>query len=298
MKRRLSVLGLVFLCGGALAQELTPRANWPTPVGTDVLILGYQQTTGDVVVDASLPISGVNSDIDYFQIAYQRALDLLGRSASLQISQAFADGRTEGVLGETSLQRITTGLTDTRFRLAVNLKGAPAMDPAQFAALRQNPKTIVGASVIVQVPTGAYDSDKVINLGTNRWSVKPAVGVIVPLRQSWLFEAEIGVWFFGDNNDFLGQTRKQDEIVSAELHLVKETRSGLWASIDANFYTGGETRIGATIQENLQRNSRAGFTIVAPIRGRHAVRGGYSTGVSTRSGGDFEMISLTYLYAW
>ena len=35
-----------------------------------------------------------------------------------------------------------------------------------------------------------------------------------------------------------------------------------------------------------------------PVKGRHALRGSFSTGVSTRSGGDFEMYTLSYLYAW
>jgi hypothetical protein len=292
------LIGVASVCGDAFAQELTPRAYWPAPVGTDVLFVAYQQNSGDVVIDPSLPISGVDSDVEYFQVAYQRALDALGRSASLQVSQAYADGTTRGTLGEASLQRTTAGLGDTRIRFAINLKGAPAMEPDQFAALRQNPEPIVGASIVVQAPTGDYDPTKLINLGTNRWSVKPAVGMILPLRPTWLFEAEIGAWIFGDNDDFLGETRRQDDIFAAELHLIKRIRPGFWASFDANYYTGGETRVGDVTSDDLQRNSRAGFTVVFPMRGRHAIRGSYSTGVSTRSGGDFQIVTLSYLYAW
>ena len=293
-----SVACCALFCGSIRAQELTPRAYWPAPVGTDVPVLAWQQNTGDVVVDPSLPISGVDSHIEYAQVGYQRSVDLFGRSASVQFSQPYADGVTRGeVLGQ-YLERSTTGLGDARVRLAVNLKGAPAMDREAFAALRENPRMIIGASVIVQAPTGAYESDRVINLGSNRWSIKPALGVLVPLRPTWLFEAELGMWIFGDNNDFLGQKRAQDEIVSTEIHLIKRIRPGFWASVDANFYTGGETRIGDEIQEDLQRNSRVGFTVVFPIRGRHAVRGSYSTGVATRSGGDFELLNLSYLFAW
>ncbi len=292
------MLGLALLGGDVLAQELVPRAYWPAPVGTDVLVVAWQQNTGDVVVDPSLPISGVDSHIEYAQIGYQRSVGAFGRSASIQISQPYADGVTRGeVLGQ-YLERSTSGLGDARIRFSVNLRGAPALDAEQFGELRRNPRMIVGTSLTVQAPTGAYDPDRVINLGSNRWSIKPALGVLVPLRPTWLFEAELGVWIFGDNNDFLGQTRSQDDILSTEIHLIKRIRPGFWASVDANFYTGGKTRIGDEIQEDLQRNSRAGFTIVFPIRGRHAFRGSYSTGVSTRSGGDFEILNFGYLYAW
>ncbi len=46
------------------------------------------------------------------------------------------------------------------------------------------------------------------DLGTNRWALKPAVGMIVPLHPTWLFEIEVGAWLFGDNDDFLGETRE------------------------------------------------------------------------------------------
>ena len=299
-RRRLGALAFAAgLCSRCLlAQEMAPRAYWPTPVGTDVLVVGYQHNTGDILVDPSLPVSGVDSDIEYYQLSYQRSLNLAGRSASIQLSQPYADGITQGVVEGAHRQRVTAGIGDTRIRLAVNLKGAPAMDAQEFAALRQNPRRIVGASVIVQAPTGTYEADRFINISTNRWAIKPAVGAIFPLRPTWLLEFDFGVWLFGDNDDYVGQTREQDEIVSTELHLIKRVRPGFWVSIDANRYTGGETRVGEVVRDDLQRNSRAGFTIVYPIRQRHAVRGSYSTGISTRSGGDFEILSLAYFYAW
>jgi hypothetical protein len=292
-------LALLLLASGAVsAQELTPRAYWPMPAGSNVLVFGYQQNIGDIVVDPSLPVTGVESDIHYLQLTYQRTFSVFGRSASAQFSLPYADGLTEGVVSGKFRSRKTIGLTDARARFAINLEGAPAMDGAGFQTLRENPRTIIGASLLVQAPTGEYDGDRLLNLGTNRWSVKPALGVIVPLRPTWLFEMEVGVWFFGDNDDFLGATRKQDPIVSAEMHLVKRIRPGFWASLDANYYIGGETRIGDDFNDDLQRNSRGGFTLVFPVKGRHALRGSFSTGLATRSGGDFEIYSLSYIYAW
>ena len=61
------ILILITLCSWVPAgstQELTPRAYWPAPKGTQVLTLGYIHTSGDIVPDPSLPISGVDSEID------------------------------------------------------------------------------------------------------------------------------------------------------------------------------------------------------------------------------------------
>jgi hypothetical protein len=277
---------------------LTPRAYWPLPSGTNVMVLAYQHSSGDIVTDASLPITGVDSSIDFLQVAYQRSFGLFGRSANMQLSLPYSDGRTEGLVENEFLTRETSGFADTRLRLSINLKGAPEMDAAGLGALLKEPRTIVGASLLIQAPTGEYEPDKVINLGTNRWSAKPAIGFIWPIKPTWLFEFEIGAWLFGDNDDFLGQTRAQDPLLSTEFHLIKQIRPGFWASLDANFYVGGRTRIDNEERGDFQRNSRAGITVVFPIKGRHALRNSYSTGVVTESGGDFEIFTMSYLYAW
>ena len=288
----------VGVSGVAFAQELTPRAYWPTPNGTNVFVASYQRSTGDIVTDPSLPLTGVDSDIDYLQLSYQRTFSLAGRTAALQLSVPYSEGRTEGLVEGEFRCRDTSGLGDTRLRLAYNIKGAPSMDAAGFQALRDKPQTIVGASLLIQAPTGDYDADRVINIGTNRWSVKPAIGVIWPLRPTWLLEFEVGAWLFGDNDDFLGETRKQNPILSTELHLVKRIRRGFWASLDANFYVGGRTSVGDSEQANLQRNARVGATVVFPFKHGHAIRSSISSGVVTESGGDFKMFTLSYLYAW
>ena len=289
---------LLIFADVTLGQELVPRAYWPSPNGTNVIVLGYQRNTGDIITDPSLPVTGVESDIDFLQLSYQRTFNAWGRTATVQLSLPYTEGRTEGFVDGEFARRDVAGLADARARFAINLKGAPTMDIAGFQELRRNPETLVGASLLVQAPTGEWESDRVINAGTNRWSVKPAIGVIWPMRPTWLLEFEFGAWFFGDNNDFLGETRKQDPIVSAAVHLVKRIRSGFWVSLDANFYEGGETRIGDEEAGNLQRNSRVGLTAVFPMKPRHALRGSISTGAVTKSGGDFEIFSLAYIYVW
>jgi len=296
---RFLLLVMVAIVGNsALAQELAPRAYWPTPHGTNVLSLAYQYSTGDVLVDASLPLTGVDSDIDVFLLSYQRTFGLWGRTTTMQLNLPYSKGRTEGLVNGVQQRRDVSGLADIRARFAINLKGAPSMDRAGFQALRQNPETIVGASLLVQAPTGEYETDKVINLGTNRWSIKPAIGLIKPLRPTLLFEFEAGVWLFGDNNEFLGETRQQEPMLSTEFHLIKRIRPGLWVSLDANFYVGGSTTISGGEKKNLQRNSRIGASVAFPVKDRHALRGAVSTGAVTESGGDYDVFSLTYVYAW
>jgi hypothetical protein len=288
---------LPFIAIQAAAQELAPRAYWPAPAGTKVLVTAYQYTTGDVVTDPSLPVVGVESNINYLQASYAHTFGLFGRTASATLNLPYTSGRSEGYLSGEFVARDIVGFADARARFAINLRGAPKMDGAGFRALVADPKTIIGASLLVSMPTGAYDPARVLNAGTNRWGVKPAIGAIWPLAPNWLLEGELGAWFYSDNDDFLGMTRKQDRILSTEIHLIRVIRGGPWIGFDANYYKGGESTIGDRTT-GLQRNARAGATVFFPFKRVHALRGSFSTGVKTESGGDFDMVSLSYVYAW
>lgn len=303
VRRRLfcSAISIATICAWSattVAQELVPRAYWPAPKGTDLLIVGYQRSAGDVVTDPTLPLTGVDSKINYAQVTYQRTLSLFDRTTNVQVSLPYTWGSTEGTFMGQPARRDLSAMADMRALLSVNLLGAPSMDVAEFQALRKIPRTLVGASIQIQAPTGAYEPDKLINTGTNRWAAKPAVGVIWPMFPTWLLEADIGAWFFTDNDEFLGNTREQDPILSGEVHLVKRIKPGFWASLDVNYYRGGRTTVGGVLNADLQRNSRLGGTIVYPVRKRNAIRASYNTGLVTSSGGDYRNLSLSYVFIW
>lgn len=280
--------------GAATAQDLTPRAYWPAPVGTRVAVIGYNRSTGDVVTDPSLPVVGVDSNINLGLFAYIHYLSLWGRTSNILVEVPYSWGTTTGDLEDESMRRDFSGIADIGVTLSVNLIGAPALTREDFQELRQNPRPILGASVKIMAPTGDYDPDKLINIGTNRWALKAELGYMIPIEPRWLLEFELGGWLIGDNDDFLGSTREQAPIVTGQFHLVRRFRPGFWASLDLNYYTGGRSTIGGVEVADLQRNSRLGGTVVVPIRGRHAIKFGYSTGVVTESGGDFEMLLLSF----
>lgn len=294
----LAIATLFFFDATAGAQELAPRVFWPAPKGSNFLIVGYQYSTGDVVIDPTLPVTGVESTNNYLQVTYRRTLSLFGRTANLQFDVPYAWGESAGVFDEMPVRREISALADTRILLSVNLRGAPSMDAAGFQALRANPETIIGASILVQPPTGGYESDKIINVGTNRWATKIAIGAIWPLHPQWHLEVDAGIWLFADNDDFLGKTRQQDPIISSEIHLVRRFKPGFWAALDLNYYSGGRTTINQQISTDLQKNSRAGVTLVMPVKGRNALRFYYSTGVVIDSGGDFDIFGISFGHAF
>jgi hypothetical protein len=93
---RLACIAGLVLSTSVSAQELTPRAYWPAPKGTKVLVLAYAYQTGDVVTDPSLPITGVDSTIHSGAVTYQQTFSLFGRTTNLHIELPFVDGTTTG----------------------------------------------------------------------------------------------------------------------------------------------------------------------------------------------------------
>ena len=87
---------VTFWSAAALAQELAPRAYWPAPKGTNVLVVGYQYSGGDVLTDPTLPITGVDSKINFAQLSYQRTLSLFDRTANIQLNLPYTWSSTEG----------------------------------------------------------------------------------------------------------------------------------------------------------------------------------------------------------
>jgi hypothetical protein len=287
---------LVGLTWGSLAspQDLTPRVYWPSPEGTKVAVFGYSHVEGDVLFDPSIPLYGVDSNIRTGILAYLQTFSLAGRTANVVVELPHSWGTTKGLLDDTPARRDFSGFNDLGLTLSVNLLGAPTMTPPEFQALRADPPLILGASLKILAPTGRYDSDRLINVGANRWATKLELGSVIPLRPNWLLELSAGSWFFTDDDDFLVGTREQDPIYAFQAHLVRRFKPGLWVSLNANYFTGGRQTIGGNELVDKQQNSRVGATVALPFRGRHAVKFGYFIGVRTEYGSDFDQFLLSY----
>ena len=276
-------------------QELTPRAYWPAPQGTQVLTVGALYTDGDIIPDPSLPITGVDSQIATGVVGYLHTVNLFGRTGNLVLEQAYSMGETTVDSFDFGVVELDyQGMGDLAATLSVNLLGAPAMNREEFAELRRNPRPILGASLKLVAPTGRYDEDKLLNVGANRWAAKAELGYMTVLSPKWLLEFELGVWVFDDNDEFLGMTRKQGSIKSVEFHLVHRFTPGIWASLDLNGYRGGQTEVDGRRLEDLQRDSKVGFTVAFPIAQKQTVKFGYSMGSVNDSEEDFDTFQLSY----
>jgi len=288
----------LLITSSASAQELEPRAFWISPVGTNAVYFFYAHSRGDFLTDPTVPVEDVDARINSVASGYYRAVNFFGRSANFTVTVPYYWGTVQGQMENESQRVRRSGLADAQFRFSVNLLGAPAMTVPEFQEFRKDPKTILGASISIKPPTGQYASDRIINLGANRWSFKPQIGLIQPVRKRLLIELDAGVWLFTDNKDFMGQTRKQDPLLTGGFHLIYRIRPSLWVALDATYYWGGRTTVGGEQNADLQQNTRIGGTFAIPFGGKHLLKFSASSGFFISFGGDYDAFAISYQYGW
>jgi hypothetical protein len=284
--------GLTIAC----AQDIEPRAYSNAPVGVNFLISGYAYTQGGLSFDPSLPVKNPHLETSSSVLAYARVLDLWGKSAKFQVILPYAWLSGSADYNGQTVRRVVDGLSDARFRLSVNLYGAPALTLKEFAGYEQD--LILGAGLSASVPSGQYDATRLVNIGTNRWSFTPEVGASKALGP-WTLEVAAAATFYTDNNDFFGgSTRSQDPIYLMQGHVIYSFPWGIWASIDPTYFMGGRSTIDGIQGNDLQENWRVGGTLALPVNACNSIKLFASSGVSARTGNNYDQIGIAWQYRW
>ncbi|WP_303902458.1 transporter [Thiohalomonas denitrificans] len=295
-----ALLLLAAMTASALqAQELEPRSYANLPVGTRFLLTGYSYSEGGILADPAVRLENADAKVHAGFVGYLQALDVAGRSARLKLLVPYARLSASGLLAGQPGEREVSGPADPALGFSLNLYGAPAVSPAEFADYQQN--LSVAVSFLLRSPLGQYDKERLVNIGTNRWTLRSEVALSKTLRP-WTFDASLAASFFTDNNEFLGDgTREQEPIYALQLHAIHDFPSGMWASLGGTYYEGGEvnsTSNGESTRLVGPRNSRIGATFSFPVNAKNSIRLQGNTSVSTRAGTTFDVGSLVWQHRW
>lgn len=286
------------------AQDLAPRAYVITPTGSNALNLTYSHLQGGLLFDGSVPITGATASISLPVFSYYRGLSFFGRSANITIAIPYGVGDFNGTVLDAPKYAYRSGLLDSFVRFSVNLKGGPAMKPAEFVKWQQ--KTLLGVSLKIVAPTGQYNSTELINWGNNRWSFKPEFGYSQRWGH-WVLDAYGAVWFLTTNSPFFShniyypgvQSLSQQPVGAFEGHLSYDFKPRLWISLDGNFWFGGKTSLnGVQNPITLERSSRVGVTASIPFTQHQSLKCSYSNGAYISYGGNYQSVSLGWQYSW
>jgi Putative MetA-pathway of phenol degradation len=286
------LLCLGSLCHYAEGQELEPRVYAALPKNLNTIAVGYGFSRGNVLSDPSLPISDFKVSLQSLTGVYLHTFALANKLARVQVNVPFIK-----IFGKLQLNGHDTtgsrnGFGDARIRFGINLTGTPALGRKEFNQYTQ--KTIVGISLVTVLPTGLYHSDKRINTGSNRWGLKPEIGISKRFNRVYA-EAYAGVWFYSDNYKYLvDKTLHQQPVLSVQGHASYYFKNLMWVSINTTWFNGGKTLVDDVPQGDLLDNWRLGATWSVPIAKGQSLKFQFHVGAFTASGYDYNAISLAY----
>lgn len=170
----------------------------------------------------------------------------------------------------------------------MGLVNAPGLSPQEFVQYmaEENPWVQVRALLGVTIPSDSYDTDRLVNIGSNRWTIWGGVPVIIRLSDNWrpgnrtTLEFTPVVDVFTDNNSpplstvellqsFTPERTAQNPLFRIEVHLTQDLGERFWASFDSLYVAGG-----ATYDDGVGQNDQVSYLALGGTLGARIWQGG------------------------
>jgi hypothetical protein len=287
---------LFFICYLVSAQDLEPRAYANMPKDGNVLVASYGFLKGDVISEPTLPIKDFVISSNNLGVGYLHTFGLANKLARVQVVVPYIIMDGKALVNGEKMVGSRTGFGDMRIRLGINLLGSPALSRKDFAKYQQ--KTIFGASLVASVPTGLYYSDKRINIGANRWGIKPELGISKRFEHVYA-EFYSGVWFYTKNDEFLGnKDLQQKPVLSFQGHASYYFKNQMWVGINMNWFNGGKIIVDDLPAGSVINSSRIGATWSMPLSRSQSVKLQLNTGTFNDIGLNYDSITFSYQYVF
>ncbi|AMW83600.1 transporter [Pseudomonas yamanorum] len=287
---------LALMPGIGFADNARDWQNTPTDMN---MVFGYyNRVDTNTPIDTTLPINGLSLDADLYLFRYARSFGIDGRNSAIQFIQPYADVSASFDNAQFfSGTKRNGGMGDTQIVFAHNIFGGPALTAEEFASWK--PETFLTGALWVTMPTGDYDKDRIINIGSNRWVFKPELGFGTPIGPTWL-EINTYVSLFGDNKDYHGDSKlEQKPLYAIEGHYSYTINRALWVSLDATYNRGGESKIDGDWQDNKQENGLLGASLGFMLSPQFGGLIAYNDTVSERTGSpDVNTWTFRLQYVW
>jgi Putative MetA-pathway of phenol degradation len=278
------------------AQDLEPRAYSNSPVGLNFVIAGYGYGSGTVLTDPALPLENVSNESHVGVLGFATTFGAFGQTGQFGLIVPYASIAAKGLVFGLPHTRNVDGFADTAFRFSMNFVGAPALTAAEFKNYHQD--FIFGMSLRVTAPLSQYDGDKLVNIGTNRWSFKPEIGFSKAFGP-WTAEFAPGVTFYTDNRGFFGgKTREVAPLFAAQSGLSYTFAPGGWAALNVGYFKGARTTVDEVESDVEQEGIRFGATLVLPVNRYQSVKLYSISGYNTHSEHDFQAFGIAWQYRW
>ena len=300
-----TMLAISALCPPQALAQVPARFYWKTLSDANAVPLIYQSMSGNTnPFDPSHRVTaGANFDATLAMAGYAHTFTLLDRSAMAAVILPMGRISGEVTAGVTSATQSANGFGDPMLEFNINLLGPRAQKNIPDA-LRYEPGFSVDFLADLALPAGDYNSSQQLNIGQNRWYGRLGAPVIwqlgpwVPGRRTTL-EFLHAVWLFGTNDDYVGQTLKTDPMFQLDAHLTRDFTERAWGSLDATWYSGGQSSINGVAGKKLD-NLGFGFTFGYQINDNLNLTFGYKSTLNDKAPDDLRMDSfmVTLVFGW
>ena len=269
--------------------QVPPRFYWKTLQGTNAVpVIAMSASGNSNPLDPSNmfdPSANLNADI---VIAGFAKMFPVGNKAAM-LAVLMPMGRIEGdfLAGGSLSRESSSGFGDPMIEFNMNLIGPPPIMNLPDM-LRYEPGFSLDLVVDVAFPLGQYDNTQSLNIGQNRWYGRIGTPIVwqlgpwIPDRRTTL-EIFPSVWFFGDNDDLVGQNLSSDPTFELEAHLTRNFTAKFWGSVDATYTTSGDATIAGTTTSGSDM-TLAGFTLGYQLNDSLQLTIGYKSTLNNDSG--------------
>jgi len=267
------------------------------PVGVNQLELAYAYAHSNASLDTSLVVAGAKFNLNQGTITYTRYFDFIHHTVWAEASIPIAD--LGGSVSGTSIHGSATGTGDSSYAVTALLKGGPALSVAQFADYQ--PTTTVGISLTMTAPTGQYNSNKLLNLGSDRWSFKPELAISHPFGpdQKWQCDLYAHAYFFTDNTSYHGtEILRQEPLPGLEGHISYFVINNVWVSIDTLYSFRGATFVDGVNQNDAQKNFTLGSEVNISLDPRNSLVFQFARVLVHENGPRLTGFAVKYNYSW
>ncbi len=160
-------------------------------------------------------------------------------------------------------------------------------------------KTWLGFTPFLTLPIGSYDKDKALNMGANRWALKPEIGFVKGFGSTYL-DLTAAYEFYGDNDDFgsASVTREQDPLLTLEAHLSHDITKSFYIAAEYFYHWGGETTVDGAEQNDDQSNHAWQGTLGFGIADNYQLLLQYRNDFLVKSGPKTDTLGARFLYAF
>jgi hypothetical protein len=245
---------------GVLAQD-GARAYFLLPEDTNIVGLTTNYLHSE--------FSGSTVEVGAVTASYRRTIDVGGKAGAILIGLPI--GALSGMIN------IGSGIVAQDTNLAVGdliiggelgLLGSPSLSPLDYSQYKPGPRAGVAAKLFI--PTGDYDSSRLVSLGQNRWSLQASLPISYVLGDSMIdptittFEIVPSVHIFGNNNDAVGpgtSVSTQDPLWKLEGHVTHTFSPMVWAALDGYAEAGGRATVDGTEVPGAHQSASLGATL-------------------------------------